>query len=101
MLYLGSVEHEPGQTWRSMTERFRYPPKGYSKHNTSVHQESPPNDGTSVVCSASVINTATLTSSVSQKIHMDRMQGEKNSEHITQKPAAVSRPRSGRFSGII
>ena len=78
-----------------MTERFRYPPKGYAKHIPSqrLYNEENSRDD----CTNQITNT-TLTSSISQKIHLDRIQEENdNNRKII---ADKTRPKSGRISGI-
>ena len=97
---LGYEEEPTGQNWRSMTERFRYPPKGYAKENDPGTLENPHNIVSSEVRSPNTALKKTLTSSVSQKIHMDRIQNEKGEDRITRTLAAESRPKSGRISGI-
>ena len=78
-----------------MTERFRYPPKGYAKHIPlkRLHNEENSRDD----CTNQINNT-TLTSSISQKIHLDRIQQENGNSRmiVVQK----TRPKSGRLSGI-
>ena len=94
-------EDQPtGQNWRSMTERFRYPPKGYAKQNNPDILENPNNIASSEVRSPNLGLKKTLTSSVSQKIHMDRIQNENGAGRITRKLVGESRPKSGRISGI-
>ena len=78
-----------------MTERFRYPPKGYQKHVPSQHLS----DGEGLRADpTNLTNTTTLTSSISQKIQLDRIQ-EENS--ISKRRVGENiRPKSGRISGI-
>ena len=84
-----------------MTERFRYPPKGYTKQNNPDTLETPHNIVNSDQArSPNTALKATLTSSVSQKIHMDRIQNENGVYRVTRKLAAESRPKSGRIAGI-
>ena len=78
----------------SMTQRFRYPPKGYDKHvpyqrSGNVLNSRPDRTNTG-------INT-TLTSTISQKIHLDRIQEENSSSN--KRAGENIRPKSGRISG--
>ena len=82
-----------------MTERFRYPPKGYEKHIASSNLEGSPNNTLTAVVSPSINNKNTLTSTVSQKIYLDRMQNEKGSDYATRDAVNPVRPKSGRNSG--
>ena len=78
-----------------MTERFRYPPKGYQKHVPSQML----NDEDNLRADRpNQINNTTLTSSISQKIHLDRMQEENRNSR--RRVGENQRPKSGRLSGI-
>ena len=78
-----------------MTERFRYPPKGYQKHVPSQQLS----DGDDLRADrTNPTNNTSLTSSISQKIQLDRIQEEnRNSKRRT---GENIRPKSGRISGI-
>ena len=79
-----------------MTERFRYPPKGYQKHVPSQQLS----DGEGLQADpTNTTNNATLTSSISQKIQLDRLQEE--NRNSKRRLGENSRPKSGRISGII
>ena len=79
----------------SMTERFRYPPKGYQKHVPS--QQLSDGEGLRADPTNS-INTTALTSSISQKIQLDRIQEENSISK--RRVGENTRPKSGRISGI-
>ena len=83
-----------------MTERFRYPPKGYEKHIASSNLDGSPNNTLTAVVSPSINTKNTLTSTVSQKIHLDRIQNEKGSDYATRDTMNPLRPKSGRALGI-
>ena len=82
-----------------MTERFRYPPKGYAKQNNTYNEENAHNIVSSAVRSPNPGMKQTLTSSVSQQIHMDRVQNENTSGGVSRKLINEARPKSGRISG--
>ena len=83
-----------------MTERFRYPPKGYEKHIGSSNLDGSEHNTLTAVVSPSINNRNTLTSTVSQKIHLDRIQNEKGSDYATRDTINPVRPKSGRAIGI-
>ena len=84
-----------------MTERFRYPPKGYTSHiptSSSGAVGAPPVITPSRISESDAGNpqsdTAlkkTLTSTVSQKIHMDRMQTHKAANQRTSETSGFTR----------
>ena len=78
----------------SMTQRFRYPPKGYEKH---VPSQRFGNDLNSRPDRTNPGINTTLTSTISQKIHLDRIQEENSS--TSQRARENIRPKSGRISG--
>ena len=82
-----------------MTERFRYPPKGYEKHIASSHLDGSPNNTLTAVVSPSINTKNTLTSTVSQKIHLDRIQNASGSDYTTRDAVNPVRPKSGRNLG--
>ena len=88
-----------GHGWRSMTERFRYPPKGYEKHIASSHLDGSPNNTLTAVVSPSISTKNTLTSTVSQKIHLDRIQNESGTDYATRDTVNPVRPKNGRALG--
>ena len=79
-----------------MTERFRYPPKSYTKQNSSCMSEDELTPG---VSSPNITTKPTLTSSVSQKIHMDRIQNE--NDRSRRKLGDSSNSRSSRITGTL
>lgn len=89
---------QTSQGIRSMTERFRYPPKSYTKHNSSDMLEDSHDEPTPGVCSPNTTSKPTLTSSVSQKIHMDRIQNE--NDRTRRKLGDSSNSRSSRITGM-
>ena len=88
---------QTSQGIRSMTERFRYPPKNYTKHHSSGTLEDPHDEPTPGVYSPNTSNKPTLTSSVSQKIHMDRIQNE--NDQTRRKLGDSSNSKSSRITG--
>ena len=82
-----------------MTERFRYPPKGYPKAVSSGIVEGEDDDPTQGACRLDTTSKPTLTSSVSQKIHMDRIQN--GSDQSRRKLGDGTYQRSGRMTGTL
>ena len=92
--YSGQNDHQNVSSL-SMTERFRYPPKGYQKHVPSQQLS----DGEGLRADrTNPTNSSTLTSSISQKIQLDRIQEENSNSK--RRVGENIRPKSGRISGI-
>ena len=100
-IYQDGEEAPYNQQWVSMTERFRYPPKGYASHiptSNSGAVGAPPVATTSRVSESDAGNPQydptlkkALTSIVSQKIQMDRMQTHKAANQRTREISGLTR----------
>ena len=109
----GEAGQQCNQQWRSMTERFRYPPKGYADYAATGNPEtvaetamrkaetrSKTSDASPVNPQSNTTPKATLTSTVSQKIHMDRRKIDKGVDRHTKQTSGFSKLNHESGSGM-